>query len=185
MRRAAQRIPRSVGVALLLALTWAATMSAGAVTARAAGLTLTVDQEGQTEITHRDFGVPGRTWGYWGRLSTANIPIKKWGSYRATCAWLATTGAPEKKRDNRFVCTVVFSAVNGGTLIAQGSMRMPRTDEYLFSRAWRCSSARRPLPAGCGPRPLAITGATTPYKSKLGYAVDLATQNTIVITGDL
>jgi hypothetical protein len=186
MRRIAPRqVSRCPGIALLLALTCAATMAAGAVSARAAsGLTLKPDQEGQTEIVQRPFGIAGRTWGFWGTLLRANNS-NKWGSYRATCVWLANMGASKDKRDNRFVCTVVLTADNGGTLIAQGQLIRPRKNGLLFTRTWECTSARRHAPPGCGPRSLAITGATTPYRSKLGYAVDLATAGRIAITEHL
>jgi hypothetical protein len=188
LRDPPHRMLRYLGVALLLTLTWATTMSVCVVSARAAAFpTLVPDpnpdpaKEHKAEIAPFDFGVAGRTWGYWGTLVRLNDGVK-WGSYRATCVWLAKSGVAEDKRDNRMVCTIVLTAVHGGTLIAQGQLIRPRGDDYLFARASSCTSAQRPAPAQCRPRSLAITGATYPYESRLGYAVDLTTPGRITIT---
>jgi hypothetical protein len=185
------RMLRYLGLALLLALTWAVTTLACAVSARAAAFpSLKPDQNDKAEIVSRDFGVAGRTWGYWGTLlrwdASATPPNwVKWGSYRATCVWLAKSGVAEDKRDNRMVCTVVLTALSGGTLIAQGQLIRPRKDGYLFTRASDCSSVHPPPRTSCVPRPLAITGATSPYKHRIGDAVDLTTADRITISESL
>jgi hypothetical protein len=134
-----------------------------------------------------------RLWGYWGKLTkpTFHNPAGyDWGSYRATCAWLAepSWGAhPEKHyRDNRLFCTVVLShrhgpggrtTPHGGSLVAEGLVRMPEATEGLFVRAHECSSSRqaRLLPK-CWPRTLAITGGTGDFEGVLGH-VDLTKAN--------
>lgn len=132
----------------------------------------------------------GRLWGYWGKLARPTVHNPSgypWGSYRATCAWLAdgSWGADPTKhdRDNRLFCTVVLShrygpggrsAPHGGSIVAQGLMRMPADDQGLFVRAHECSSAKKPQHVSkCWPRRLAITGGTGAYEG-LGGHIDLS-----------
>jgi hypothetical protein len=137
-------------------------------------------------------GGPGqaRMWGYWGKLVKPTVanPHHKWGSYRATCAWLADDAGPGQ-RDNRFLCTIVLShrhgpggagAQHGGSLVAQGLVVLPKLSDGLFVRAHECSSARTQWLPQCGPRKLAITGGTGEYEGVPGH-LDLSTTGYIAI----
>jgi hypothetical protein len=120
-------------------------------------------------------GEAGRTWGYWGKL-TLPASGARWGSYRATCSWLADQAWKDHptRRDNRCLCTVILSfPQDNGSLVAQGLVRLPRGTDGLFAGASQPGGTRRP-------EPLAITGGTGLYESMRGY-VDLGTPHIIAI----
>jgi hypothetical protein len=151
-------------------------------------LSLQPTDEHYVEIVQHGAGEPGRMWGYWGKLSktTSANPTGRWGSYRATCVWIADsswTANEPTKRDNRFFCTVILSfrtlagvpgAPHGGSIVAQGLMRLPHVNSGLFADASHPGGMRRP------PK-LAITGATGPYKSVVQGHVDVSSAGFIAI----
>jgi len=131
-------------------------------------LTFKADLEARAPIKGGKPGTPGRTWGYWGRLTSTDSYALS-GSYRATCVWLANSAwaADPKKRDSRMSCTLVMSfradssppgTPNGGSLVAQGLIRRPKHKDTLF----KSGSARQ----------LAIVGGTGRFLGRLG-SVDL------------
>jgi len=168
--------PRAVGAAALALLAFAGTVEGpprahagppppppkippGSVT-----LTFKADQEHRAPIKGGDPGLAGRTWGYWGRLTSLDA-YQVSGSYRATCVWLAnpTWGSRPKQRDSRMDCTVLMSfrasaapiaTPNGGTMVAQGLVRRPANKENLFAR----SSSRQ----------VAIVGGTGRFLGRRG-----------------
>jgi hypothetical protein len=166
MRRTALRVG---GVAFLALVAVAGRWSAAAP---AQGATQTYYFQPTSGYQHRapikggEPGTPGRTWGYWGRLTGINgTPMS--GSYRATCAWLADLnwGNRPKQRDSRMLCTVLlsFRAIpaspydpNGGSLVLQGLVKRPPKKETLFANPSK--------------RKLAITGGTGPFNAARGFA---------------
>jgi hypothetical protein len=156
-------------------------------------LDLKAKDEGQAVLVAGGPG-QGRVWGYWGKLTKptpADLAGHKWGSYRATCTWLADSSwsGDQNKRDNRFLCTIVLShrhgpgghgLPHGGSLVAQGLVKLPKASDGLFVRAHECSSARTRWLAACRPRMLAITGGTGEYEGVEGH-VDLSVDGYISI----
>lgn len=117
----------------------------------------------------------GQTWGYWGWLQRLTSTVTKWGSYRATCVWLANLGSA----DNRTMCTIVLSRgfprpngqkPKGGSLVAQGLVTLPLSNTGLFAAA----SARK----------LPITGGTGPYNGSRGRMTIQAGSITILLCTD-
>jgi hypothetical protein len=189
-----RRTALGIGVAALLAFVAAPGVAPAQPLLTAPPLPLTLKAKDEKHAMLAEASPGGaRMWGYWGKLTkpTFHNPAGyDWGSYRATCSWLADpTWGPHPQnhyRDDRLLCTVVLShrhgpggktAPHGGSLIAEGLLKMPKAADGLFVRAHECSSAKkaRLLPS-CGPRTLAITGGTGVFEGVLGH-VDLTKAN--------
>ena len=161
---------RAAGALLLALVASALGLAQFAVNARASllsadatviDLIVPANHEHSALIAPGDPAGGGLTRGYWGWLykPTGATTVMKWGSYRATCVWLAKLGS----LDTRTMCTVVlgrgFPRANGhkpkgGSLVAQGLVTLPQVNAGLFA----APSARK----------LAITGGTGPYNGSRG-----------------
>jgi hypothetical protein len=166
-----RRVPLRVICAALVAV-WAMTASASAGTPPTLPLTLKPVSERYVKIAAGTPGQAGRVWGFWGKLTrppTPSNPTGRWGRYRAICSWIADSAwaSNPTRRDNRFLCTLVLSfrtlaggdeVPHGGTVVAQGLIRLPYPNQGLFADAWRKKGNRAP------PK-LPITGATGPFEN--------------------
>jgi hypothetical protein len=169
-----RRITRVAGVVLLVSV--AVAVAASPTPAEAEDLALVPASEDSVVIRDGGQGEAGRTWGYWGRFTGS-----KTGSYKATCSWLAAshwgTDPNPNNRDHRLFCTIVFAFrkqagdpahSDGGSLVAQGLVKLPGANGKLFARrSWR---------------KLAITGGTAPYVGRQGFVDRRGADGKIVIT---